>query len=219
MKGLIKVLGFLAKIVLLLAFPFFLFLRGNIWLFQNQEWNEWLAIAGMSVVVFFVVLIMTLMLWDWMAGPRSLNRRAVKFQKMVVGILVLGYVGMTLFNLSGRNAKSDTVRKEYRALHPFLRMAVGTWVWLDRDLMITDGARYPEDYQKMGLKSKKNSLHYKQSSGYVHAMDLRTNGRGKVRNALLKGYFQLLGFNTLRHYGTGDHLHVSLSSRDRPGGI
>ena len=219
MKVFIRVLGFLVKIVLLLAFPFILFLRGNLWLSQKHDWNVWLAIAAMSVGVFFVVLIMTLMLWDWMAGPRSLNKRAVKLQKIGVGILVLGYVGMTLFNLSGRNAKSETVRKEYRELHPFLRMAVGTWVWLDRDLMITDGARYPEDYRKMGLKSKKNSLHYKQSSGYVHAMDLRTNGRGEIRNALLKGYFRLLGFNTLRHYGTGDHLHVSLSSKDRPGAI
>ena len=219
MKRILKVLGFLAKVFLFLGFPFVLFLRGNIWLYKQYHLNEWLAIAGMSLVVFFVVLVMTLMLWDWLAGPKSLNRKSVRVQKWVVGLLVLGYVGMTLFNLSGENAKSEKIRQEYRELHPFLRMAVGTWVWLDGDLMITDGARVPEDYTKMGLKSKKNSLHFKQSTGYVHAMDLRTKGRGEIRNTLLKTYFRLLGFNTLRHHGTGDHLHVSLSSKDSPGAI
>ena len=30
------------------------------------------------------------------------------------------------------------------------------------------------------------------------------------RNLLLRGYFATMGFPTLRHVGTGDHLHVSL---------
>ena len=84
---------------------------------------------------------------------------------------------------------------------------------------MTDANRVPEDYRKMGLKSKKRSLHYKQKNGFVHAMDIRTNGRGEVRNFLLKTYFQLMGFNVLRHGGTGDHLHVSLHSHDNPGAI
>ena len=219
MKFILHILGFLFKAILLLAFPFWLFLRGNIWLYEAQGWNHWLAITAMAFIVFIVVRVMVLMLWDWLAGPQNLTRNTIKFQKYLVGILVLGYVGITLLNLSGDNAKSEKIQNEYRELHPFLRMAVGTWVWLDGNLMITDGARVPEDYKKMGLKSKKNSLHYKQSTGYVHAMDLRTKGRGELRNTLLKGYFQLLGFNTLRHHGTGDHLHISLSVKDRPGAI
>jgi len=68
----------------------------------------------------------------------------------------------------------------------------------------------------MGLKSKNHSLHYRQSNGYAHAMDLRTNGRSEVRNFMTQTFFRLMGFKTLRHIGTADHLHVSLVSHDRP---
>ena len=81
---------------------------------------------------------------------------------------------------------------------------------------MTDANRQPEDYRKMGLKSKKNSLHYQQSNGFVHAFDVRTKNRSWLRNGLLQLYFKAMGFNTLRHGGTGDHLHISLKSRDRP---
>ncbi|MEL6925882.1 MAG: hypothetical protein AAFO94_17705, partial [Bacteroidota bacterium] len=76
-----------------------------------------------------------------------------------------------------------------------------------------------EDYKRMGLKTKRHSLHYQQPSGFVHAVDLRTNNRSWLRNFLLRSYFQLMGFNTLRHGGTGDHLHVSILSHARPGAI
>ena len=98
-------------------------------------------------------------------------------------------------------------------------MGISTLVFLDEDLIITDASRKPEDYKKMGLKTKSRSLHYIQSSGYAHAIDIRTNNRNFVRNFFTKLYFQLMGFNTLRHDGTADHLHVSLSSKDIPGGI
>lgn len=85
--------------------------------------------------------------------------------------------------------------------------------------MVTDADRQPEDYGKMGLPTKSHSLHYRQSSGYAHAVDLRTLRRGALRNALVAAYFRLMGFNTLRHMGSADHLHVSLKSHERPGGI
>jgi hypothetical protein len=49
-----------------------------------------------------------------------------------------------------------------------------------------------------------------QEDGYVHAMDLRTEGRTELRNRGIQLGFWLLGFSTLRHVGTADHLHVSL---------
>ncbi len=71
------------------------------------------------------------------------------------------------------------------------------------------------DYRLMGLPTKERSLHYVQSTtGYIHALDLRTHGRSKLRNALLKGYFAFLGFGTLRHTGTADHLHISIPTRE-----
>ena len=77
----------------------------------------------------------------------------------------------------------------------------------------------PEDYRKMGLPTKGHSLHYHKSNGYAHAVDLRTNNHSEIRNFALKMYFKLMGFNTLRHVGTGDHLHISLNSKDVPGAI
>ena len=118
--------------------------------------------------------------------------------------------------MSGENFKSEGIKNEIRKVHPILRLSLSTLIHLDSGLIITDADRQPEDYKKMGLPSKSHSLHYKQSNGYAHAIDLRTRGRGEFRNFLIKSYFQLMGFNTLRHGGTGDHLHVSLISHDRP---
>ena len=60
----------------------------------------------------------------------------------------------------------------------------------------------------MGLAVNPASMHYEQSDGYVHAVDLRTVGRGWWRNWGVEGYFRAMGFGTLRHRGTEDHLHV-----------
>lgn len=97
-----------------------------------------------------------------------------------------------------------------------LRLAVSTLIHIDKELIITDADRQPEDYKKMGLKSKKLSLHYKQNTGYSHALDLRTSGRPIWKNLIVQNYFRLMGFRTLRHVGTADHLHVSLMSHQNP---
>ena len=130
--------------------------------------------------------------------------------------LVLAYSLHGLFYISGNNIKNPDLRKEMREVHPILRLSVSTLIHIDKDLIITDGNRQPEDYKAMGLRSKGNSLHYKQSNGYVHAIDLRVNGRNEIRNFLVRTYFRLMGFKTLRHGGTADHLHISLLSHDRP---
>ena len=79
---------------------------------------------------------------------------------------------------------------------------------------MTDGFRVPEDYSRMGLPINDRTLHYKQKTGWVHAVDLRTNGRGAVKNFAMQMYFASMGFYTLRHVGTSDHLHVHLRIRE-----
>ena len=101
-------------------------------------------------------------------------------------------------------------------MHPVLRLAVSTLIHLDKEIIITDSDRMPEDYRAMGLKTIKNSLHYRQSTGYSHALDLRTMNRPEWKNILVQNFFRVMGFRTLRHSGTADHLHVSLLSHDRP---
>lgn len=131
----------------------------------------------------------------------------------------MGFAAHGLFFLSSKNAKQSQVKQEFVSLHPILRIAVSTLIWFDQDLVMTDAKRAPEDYKRMGLKTAKHSLHYPQKDGYVYAMDLRTNYRAEWQNKLTQLYFRIMGFNTLRHGGTADHLHISLSCKYKPGGI
>ena len=126
---------------------------------------------------------------------------------------MVAYCGYALIYLSSGNAKSDRVRAYYTSLHPLLRVALSTWILVDRDLLITDLTRRPADYPAMGLPVSDGSLHYVQRDGYAHAVDLRTEGRSGVKNRVVQAYFWSMGFATLRHLGTADHLHVELPVR------
>lgn len=147
------------------------------------------------------------------------STKSAKWTFFIIAALILMNALPGIFYLSTQNAKHADIPATYYKLHPILRLGVSGLIFLDNGLIITDSDRVPEDYKKMGLPTNKHSLHYVQSSGYVHAIDIRTNGRSFVRNNLIQLYFWGMGFNTLRHVGTDDHLHVSISSKDKPGGI
>lgn len=219
MKRLKKLPGFIFSLIIMLALPFWLLFRGTIYLYQEYAWWVVFGMLAMSVIVFFVLLIYVAMIWDSVLGANKITRRSIKGKMWFVFILMVGYLGYTAFSFSAANAKSETVANEFQELHPLLRMSVGTFIFLDPSLMVTDMARVPEDYAEMGLSTKSQSLHYKQEDGYVHAVDLRTKDRPEWKNTLLKGYFWFLGFRTLRHTGTADHLHISLVWPDAPGRI
>lgn len=213
-----KLFSILTQLVLMICLPFFILIRGSVWLYVSHDWHYGLGLAAMFGVVFVLMMIYMVMLYDWIIGKKS-TRTTLKIKAGIVFLLLALFGGYTLFNLSGKNAKTEEVRKEYQALHPLLRISVGTIVILDEGLLITDMSRAQEDYKKMGLKTLKNSLHYPQGDGWVHAMDLRTIQRTEFRNKLLQGYFWLMGFNTLRHDGTADHLHISLTYPELPHAI
>lgn len=217
MKRLKKFLGFIVSILVMLVLPFWLLFRGTIYLYQEYSWWVFLGMLVMGIIVFFVLLIYVAMIWDSVFGANKITKRSLKGKMWFVLILMVAYLGYTVFSFSATNAKSETVASEFRELHPLLRMSVGTFIFIDPSLMVTDMARVPEDYAEMGLSAKSQSLHYKQEDGFVHAVDLRTKGRPEWKNALLKGYFWFLGFRTLRHTGTADHLHVSLVWPAAPG--
>ncbi|HEV2749308.1 MAG TPA: hypothetical protein VGV12_02165, partial [Gemmatimonadales bacterium] len=126
---------------------------------------------------------------------------------------VVAYCLYALVYLSTANAKSERVRAYYASLHPLLRVGLSTLIVLDREAVITDLARRPQDYRAMGLPPNDGSLHFVQRDGYTHAADLRTTGRGLVKNRLVQLYLWSVGFRTLRHSGTSDHLHVELPVR------
>ncbi len=129
-----------------------------------------------------------------------------------MGLMVLSmlYVFYSLCYVSLGNVKASNLRDDYGSLHPSLRLALGTFFMFDPEGILTDLSREPEDYQKMGLKSLRRSLHYVQDDGYVHAVDLRTRERSERSNHWMTLYFRAIGLNTKRHVGTADHLHVSL---------
>ncbi len=200
---------------MLLSLPFILLIRGAIYLYETQNYFPWMAIGGGALLATSILLIYLIFFYGSLTGEVGSIRRKL----WVALFLVLGYGAHGLFFLSSNNVKTNSIKNEFTSLHPILRLSISTLIHFDKTLIITDANRQPEDYKKMGMRSKKHSLHYPQKSGYVHAVDIRTKNRGLVRNFLISSYFQLMGFNTLRHGGTADHLHVSISSKERPGAI
>ena len=123
---------------------------------------------------------------------------------------VVAWCAYALFYFERANAKTDEVRRAYTSLHPVLRLAVATAILADGDLVVTDASRTAADYRRMGLPVFDRTMHYRQSNGWVHAVDIRTIGHGTLRNFALSWYFRLIGLRVVRHVGTADHLHVEL---------
>ncbi len=194
------------SLILMVALPFLLLVRVSLYMNVTQEMNVWLSVgagvvASTLILLFYVAFLRKKFMGNWAISGRM--------SKMMLA-LVLVYSGYSLMYLSGTNVKSQEVRSTYLSLHPTLRIATSTLVLADRSLVVTDMARTPEDYQTMGLPVLENSLHYKQESGYVEAVDIRTRGKSEWVNQLVRFYFWSMGFNTLRHTGTADHLHLSV---------
>lgn len=208
----------LIKVIFLLILPFIALIRGAVFIHEQYELLPWLSLAGGVLISALLIFIYIVYFQAWIKGHLG-NASSLKRGYWVALVLVLVYCAPGVLFLSAANAKHEEVQKEFRSLHPVLRLGVSTLIFLDKKLILTDAKRQPEDYRKMGLKTKNHSLHYKQNNGYAHAIDIRVNGRSGFRNFLIKQYFQWMGFNTLRHVGTADHLHISIMSHDRPGAI
>lgn len=192
--------------VVLAVLPFWMLVRGGVAAYHAWGFGPWSSLAvGVSASALLLAA------YAWMggrklgvgAGTRRLLRRGV----WGVG---LAYVIYALVYVAGANVKSEEVRAEYRSLHPLLRVAASAVFVLDGETVMTDAGRSPEDYWLMGLPVNEASLHFPQDDGFVHALDLRTRGRREWRNRGLAMAFWALGFHTLRHRGTADHLHLSL---------
>lgn len=193
-------------IVALSVIPFFILIKTSIYLNVDKGLNEWVALLGGIGVTVSMLLMYVFLVF------RKVNNKKLmlRFGLGGVGALVGGFCLYGLLYLSSVNAKSDSVKEVYRSLHPILRVAVATTTLAENDLVITDIKRSVEDYAKMGLPANQNSLHFSQPDGFVHAIDLRTKGHSEIRNFILSHSLRMMGFETLRHVGTGDHLHISL---------
>lgn len=193
--------------VFVLTVPIGVLLRGSTTLYASTSWPVWLCVAaaalGSSILLVGGI-------W-WIV--RRLGWRVSGLAVRLLTMIVIAFAAYTTLYVSVDNVKSDEIRATYQSLHPLLRLSGGTLFFFDSSSVITDTGRTREDYARMGLPVNESSLHFEQENGYVHAVDLRTVGRSAVRNVVTEWWFKLLGFRTLRHVGTADHLHVSLPVR------
>jgi hypothetical protein len=195
-----------AKIVAVAVLPFVAFVKVAVFLYAHQHYRTSVALVGGAACSVMVVAAYPAWLWRRFMGrvPLGLVVRRIALP------IVVAYGTYALVYLSSANVKAERVRTYYASLHPLLRLALSTVILADRDLVVTDLARRPADYAAMGIAPNDGSLHYVQHDGYTHAADLRTAGRGEVVSRLVQLYFWSMGFGTLRHVGTADHLHVEL---------
>lgn len=208
----------LLYLFLILTIPFLALIRGAVFFHNQYNLGAWISILFGVFATFLVIAVYRILAYGPYIFSKDKSISFSSFWKLSL-IIILAYCIHAVFFLSSKNIKSNQVRSEIFDLHPIVRLSVSTIVLIDEDLIITDASRVPEDYRRMGLPTKNASLHYKQKDGYAYALDIRTNGRFMLRNWLIKGYFSIMGFNTLRHVGTDDHLHISLPCHYAKGSI
>ena len=202
----LRALRWAALGALLAVLPFVLLIRGGVFAYHEWGLGTWPSLAVSAAATALL-----LALYAWAVSRRIGARRGLK-KLLTRGAALIGtaYVAYSLVYVAGANAKSDEVRDEYSALHPLLRVAASALILVDPGAVITDAGRTPDFYRRMGLSPIETSLHFEQQTGFVHALDLRTVGRPEWRNRAADLAFRAMGFHTLRHVGTADHLHVSL---------
>lgn len=205
-----RILAALLFFTAAMLLPFLVLIRTSVYVYVHYAVNGWLAlgagVGGTVVLLLGYLLYAALRFRSW----KWLNSYALRG----VLLLVIAWCGYSLLYISSLNAKDGDVRSYYRSLHPVMRVAVATASIADPELVVTDIQRTAGDYRRMGLTSRQQSMHYLQDTGYVHAVDLRTLGRAEWKNFGMKWLFEGLGFETLRHTGTADHLHVYLPLND-----
>jgi hypothetical protein len=195
----------LLRLVAIVALPFFVLVRGAVFFYERGRVPAWLALLVAALLTTGLATLYA----SWLLRTLTGRSPVLLVAKWVALPLVVFYCGFSLLYLSRVNAKPE-VRAYYTSVHPLLRLALSTWILVDDGLVVTDMRRSREDYPRMRLPVNETSLHYRQADGWVHAVDLRTARRGWLRNRMVQVYFWMMGFGTLRHVGTADHLHVEL---------
>jgi len=193
------------KALAVVALPFLVYVRASVSLYRHGA-NPWIAILISALLTVGIVSGFVILIARRFRG-RARVPTVVKWAALPI---VFTWCVYAAFYLSRVNVKSDSVRAYYSAVNPILRVALSTIVLVDPDLVVTDMGRVPKDYRRMRLPVNHRTMHYRQPDGWVHAVDLRTRGRGWIRNHVVQFYFWSMGFSTLRHVGTADHLHVQL---------
>lgn len=203
------------RLVLIFSLPFLALLRSAIYFHEHCHFFAWFSILAGIVIAAAVLVLYITWIYNFLTGSMG-NSRAHKRRMAFAAVVVLAYCLQAFLLLSDYNVKDPALKKEFQSLHPILQLGVSTLILLDAELLLTDASRKPSDYAEFGLPAQSKSLHFLQDDGYAYAVDVRTKGRGWLTNLVTRSYFELMGFNTLRHVGTADHLHVSLPNPNAP---
>ena len=193
----------------MLALPFVAYVRTSVAAYAHSG-STWLALFVGGLVTTATVALLCV----WLARRFQGRARVQRMLQWVALPTVVAWCVYSAVYLARVNAKSDDVHGYYSSVHPILRVALSTVILVDADLVITDTRRVAADYPRIGLPVNDRTMHYGQRDGWVHAVDLRTRGHNEVANRLVQFYFWSMGFSTLRHVGTADHLHVQLPLHD-----
>lgn len=201
----LEILIGVARVAAVVALPFLAYVRTAAFLYHHGT-PTWIALTISALITLGIVAAYV----AWFA--RRFRGRA-RIQRMLRWVALPTAAAWCLYSaiyLARVNTKSDEVHRYYSSVHPILRIALSTVILIDADLVVTDARRAPQDYTRMRLPINGRTKHYEQPDGWVHAVDLRTLGHGEIQNRLVQAYFAVMGFSTLRHVGTADHLHVQL---------
>ncbi len=206
--------GRLAAFAAVLAvLPFAILIRGGVFAYRVWGLPTWLALTVAAAATALLLGGYAWMLTRRFGASPGVRNASPGVRKMIVRAAMgvgVAYVAYALVFVASENVKSEEVQAEYASVHPLLRIAASALILVDPQSVITDAGRTQEDYFLMGLPPNEASLHFEQETGYVHALDLRTNGRPEWRNRVVELAFWAFGFHSLRHVGTADHLHLSL---------
>ncbi len=186
--------------------PFWVLILGSTIAAEALDAGPW-----MSLVVAGLATSCLVGLYVW-AATRRLGPRPGTWIPKVSLAIVLAYCFYGLVFISPRHLGDPDIAETYTSLHPVIRLSLSAMVLVDSGVVVTDGARVPEDYARMGLPVNERSLHYRQPDGFVYAVDLRTRGRPEWLTVLTTLYLRSVGLSVLRHVGTADHLHVYLKA-------
>ena len=203
-----RLVRWLGILIFLAVLPFFTLVRVSVFLSYRYDLGSWLALGGGALSTVFLLVLYLVVASLRLGGKGRVPGVLLKGTGVLVGAFSL----FALLYISGGNVKTQDIRATFTSLNPILRVGVSTLLLVDREGVLTATGRTLEDYEAWGLPPNEASLHLPQEDGYVYAVDIRTLGRPEWRNRAVAIYFQAMGFGTLRHTGTADHLHVALIS-------
>jgi hypothetical protein len=209
MKIALKILIWLGIISSLFYVP--MFFHGNLGFM-----NPYVSIILANYSIFYLILTIFYIRHNYKQSKKIFKhqRKPIKgYWYYSIGLLL---IVSTITYFVGKNTDITNFKNESEVTqfenttHPIIRYYTSILTIFDSDIVITDSKRIIEDYDNMKLDRLTTSMHLVQSDGYSHALDLRTRDKSRFEVFMITSYYEMLGFYTLEHVGTGIHLHVHI---------